>query len=32
MRTTYVEELFMKTLHPKRIEKLLNMGVDIDDL
>ena len=32
MRTTYVEELFMKTLHPKRIEKFLNMGVDIDDL
>ena len=28
----YAEELFMKTLHPSRIQKLLDMGVDIDDL
>ena len=26
------EELMMKTLHPSRIEKLIEMGVDIDDL
>jgi len=31
MRTTYVEELMMKTWHPTRIQKLLDMGVDLED-
>jgi hypothetical protein len=27
-----LEELMQKTLHPKRIERLLQMGLSIDDL
>jgi hypothetical protein len=32
MKNTYVEELLKNRLHPSRIEKLLNMGLDIDDI
>ena len=26
------EELIQKTLHPKRIEKLINIGIDLHNL
>jgi hypothetical protein len=32
MSSTIAEELMRKTWHPSRIQKLLDMGVDIDDL
>ena len=32
MRTTIAEELMMKTWHPTRIEKWLDMGLDLEDL
>jgi len=32
MRTTIAEELMMKTWHPTKIEKWLDMGLDLEDL
>jgi len=30
--TTYKEQLMMKAWHPSRVEKLLNLGYDIEDM